>query len=77
MVVKFEERMRNGLVVLLLVLSVNAFSQNGIIQGVVRDNIEDTTLYRAKVFIKGTSLGAYSGMIGKYPIKYLNKLNLK
>ena len=69
MVVKFEERMRNGLVVLLLVLFANAFSQNGMIQGVVRDNVEDTTLYIAKVFIKGTSLGAYSGMIGKYTIK--------
>ena len=61
--------MRNGLVVLLLVLSVNAFAQNGMIQGVVRDNVEDTTLYRAKVFIKGTILGAYSDMRGKYTIK--------
>ena len=61
--------MRNALGILLIVLSVNVFAQNGMIQGVVRDNVEDTTLYRAKVFIKGTILGAYSDMRGKYTIK--------
>ena len=61
--------MRNALTILLIVLSVNIFAQNGMIQGVVRDNVEDTTLYRAKVFIKGSSMGSYSDMRGKYSIK--------
>jgi len=55
--------------VLLFLFGTVVFAQNGMISGLVRDNTADTTLYRAKVFIKGTPLGAYTDMRGKYTIK--------
>ena len=55
--------------VLFFLFGTAMFAQNGMIAGVVRDNTTDTTLYRAKVFIKGTALGAYSDMRGAYTIK--------
>lgn len=55
--------------ILLFLLTATGFAQNGTISGEIRDNATDTTLYRAKIFIKGTALGAYSGMRGKYTIK--------
>lgn len=63
--------MRTKVVVNLLffLFGTTLFAQNGMISGVVRDNTSDTTLYRAKIFIKGTALGAYSDMRGKYTIK--------
>ena len=55
--------------VLFFLFGTAVFAQNGMISGVVRDNTADTTLYRAKIFIKGTALGAYSDMRGNYTIK--------
>lgn len=62
-------RLRVVVNVLFLLFGIGIYAQNGMISGVIRDNASDTTLYRAKVFIKGTALGAYSDMRGKYAIK--------
>ena len=54
---------------LFMLLGCAAFTQNGTVTGVIKDAAEDTTLFRAKVILEGTSKGAYSNGMGVFTLR--------